>query len=182
MNNGNRKEDKAVVTFNSEVEIGGTKMPAAEYEIEGSSKKIFLITKKGVSIPSKNEPYLIFLPLFYSKGKSIYSVKIIMPKTIGKIKVFKNIFIPDALFSSMNSNEITVIIMNPKEEFPTLLLRIATNNGNKKAVRRFLAKNILLEYTEEVRIKENGIIEIIIKPLEDFDYLGNGFLKRLSEA
>ena len=94
--------------------------------------------------------------------------------------MFNNTFILDDLFNRINGNEIAVIIMDPKEGFETLLLRIAANNGNRKRIGRFLEKNLLLEHIEEARIKRNGIIEIILKPSEDFNYLRYDFLKHLS--
>ena len=168
--------EKATVVFNKTREIGGVEMLVAEY-IRDNSEKVFFIPAKGCPIPLKDEPCLILLPSSYYNRKIIYSVKIIRPEKVGKIKMFEDVYIPDDLFQSIDS-EISVIIMNPKKGISTLLLRVAVNNGNKETVGRFLAKNIPLEHTE-VQIK-NGIIEMIIEPLEDFNYLKNGFLKHLS--
>ena len=176
--NDNRGGNKAILTFDEGVEIKGKIIPAARCKVEGISEDVFFIPRKEISISEKSESYLVVLPSLYYKGKSIYSVKIIIPEIIGNIKVFNDVFIPDDLFNSPN-NDISVLIMNPKEGFETLLLRIVTNNGNTEVVRRFLTKNILWEHAE-VRIKENGIIEIILESLEDFNYLRSDFIKHLS--
>ena len=177
--NNNRGGNKAILTFDETVEIGGEIIPAARCKVEGISEDVFFIPRKEISISEKSESYLVVLPSLYYKGKSIYSVKIIIPEIIGDIKVFNDVFIPNNLSSSLNNNSVSVLIMNPKEGLETLLLRIVTNNGNAEVVRRFLTKNILWEHAE-VRIKENGIIEIILESLEDFDYLRSDFIKHLS--
>jgi len=168
----------AIVKFSETIEIGGIEMPAAKYTRD-NFEEIFLIPAKGVPIPSRGEPGLVILPSFYHNRKTVYSVKIIGSKRVGEIEVFNNTFIPDDLFGSINGDKIAIIIMDPKEGFKTLLLRITVNNGNEKATKRFLAKNIPLEYTE-VRIKKSGIIEMIIEPIEDFNYLRTIFIKHLS--
>ena len=172
------RRDKAIVIFNESIEIKGEIIPAARCKIEGISEELFFIPAKGTSIPDKSEPYLVLLPSFYYDEKSIYSVKIIKSERVGEIKIFNNIFISGDLFKSINGNKVAVIIMDPGGEHKTLLLRIAINNDNRKIVGRFIVKNLLLEHTQ-VRVK-NGIIEIILEPLEDFNYLRNEFLKHLS--
>ncbi|MCK5123381.1 MAG: hypothetical protein KAQ87_04530 [Candidatus Pacebacteria bacterium] len=173
--------EKTIVVFNKIREIGEVEMLVAEY-IRDNSEKVFFIPAKDDPIPPRDEPCLVVLPSSYYNRKTVYSVKTIRPEKVGETTVFRDVFISDYSFQNINS-KVAIIIMNPKEELETLLLRIAVNNGNKEAVKRFLAKNILLEHTE-VRIKRNKkeeeIIEIIIEPLEDFDYLRNGLLKHLS--
>jgi hypothetical protein len=179
--NGNRNE-KVLVTFNGEIKVGKKRIPVAEHKGENDSEKVFLIPK-GTLIPRKNELYLVLLPIdrypsFYHSEKSVYPVKIIWPEMTEETKVFKNIFIPDPEFKKLSEGKIAVIIVGPKGEHKTFLLRIATNNGNREAVERFVKKNLLLE---DVRVKESGIIEAIMELSEDRDYLENDFLKHLSD-
>lgn len=181
MDDGNERR-KATVMFNNDIKIGGKKVPIAEYKGDGASEKVFFIPAGGTLKIRKNEPYLVFLPIdkrpFHMNEKTIYSVRIIWPEIAEGTKVFKNIFIPDAEFKKLSNDKIVVIIIDPKKGHSTSLLRIATNNGNRGIIKRFVKKSLLLE---GIWIKENGILEAIVKFSEDRNYLKDGFLKHLSE-
>ena len=79
MNDGSRREDKALVTFNEEIEIKKRKIPTAKY------KGAFFIPKRGVSVHKGKTSLVHFYvyPSFYLDGKAIYSVEIIKSETIG---------------------------------------------------------------------------------------------------
>ena len=173
------------VEFNRRIKIRGSreKVIAAEYTGGNCSGKILLISNNDSVTPKENELYLVFLPRkgyysnIYYNGINVFRVRTVMPETIGEIKVFKNIFIPDSEFKKLSNGKIAVIIADPKGEHGTSLLRILVNNGNG-IVERFVKKNLLLEH---MRVKKSGVIEATVKLSEDSTYLKNDFLKHLSE-
>ena len=182
MGNEDGRDRKATVRFKNETKIMGKIVPIAEYQVKNNSETVFFIPKKGTPAPKKNELCLVFLPIdrfpFCLDEKSFYFVKIIWPEIVGGIKVFKNIFIPDSELKKLSNDKIVVTITDPEGRHRTSLLRVVTNGDNREMIKRFIEKNLLIE---NIWIKENGIMETVVKPLEDRNYLKNGFLKHLSE-
>ena len=184
----NEYPEMVLVRFDKWIRIGRykKKVIVAEYTEEDWFGKILLVSNNDLVTPKENELCLVFLPKKHSYPKTyhneigVFRVRIIMPETIGKIKVFKNIFIPESLFKNFNGSKAMVIIRDPnlERDHKTHLLRIATGNSDKEAVERFIKKNLLLEKTE---IKESGIIEVTVESSEDPDYLKNNFLELLSD-
>ena len=121
--------------------------------------------------------------MYVQNGVGVFRVGVIMPEMVGEMKVFENLFILDPEFIKLSNGKIVVMIGDPKGEHRTSLLRIVTNNGNEEMIEGFIRKNLLLEHEEEkdpLIVKRNGIIEAIVSPIEDPNYLKGDFLKSLS--
>jgi hypothetical protein len=183
--------EMALVRFDEWIKTKGRKerVMAAEYtgtNCFGKVWKVLLVSNNGSAVPEWNKQYLVFLPKkhyysnIYYNAVSVFRVKVIMPETVGEIKVFNNIFIPAPLFKNFNGSKTMVIIRDPdlEGEHKTSLLRIITNNGNEEIVKRFVKKNLLLE---DIKVKKSGIIEAVTEESEDPDFLKNDFLKLLSD-